>query len=52
MVVTKKAKAMAIYNKYAPRGRRACVERFVKDLDMNITGASTYYSNIKSGKWK
>ncbi len=49
---TKKAKAMNIYieNPNAPRG--LVIQRFIVDVGLTKAGASTYYENFRSGKWK
>ena len=51
--LTKKAEAISIYNDIAGKGhgRKMTIQRFIDVLRMNPATASTYYQNIKSGKW-
>lgn len=51
---TRKAKAVKIYQKLIPLkppGRKEVIEQLMSKLGMTKFGASTYYANIKTGKW-
>lgn len=50
---TKKEQAITIYGDIAGRGhgRKITIQRFMDVLGMSKATASTYYQNIKSGKW-
>ncbi len=47
---SKKDKAIRIYNNLVAKGkaRKDIVSKFVKDLDMGASGASTYYQNCRT----
>ena len=52
--LSKKEQAIILYNDIAGKGhgRKMTLQRFMDVLGMSKAGASTYYQNIKSGKWK
>ncbi len=51
--LSKKEQAIVIFNDVYGRGhgRKATLQRFMDVLGMSKAGASTYFQNIKSGKW-
>ena len=52
--LSKKEQAIVIFNDVYGRGhgRKATLQRFMDVLGMSKAGASTYFQNIKSGKWR
>lgn len=49
--MSKKDRAVVIYNKMSGAARKDILAVFIADLSMSKAVASTYYQNIKSGKW-
>lgn len=51
---TRKAQAVRIYTDLIPvvtPSRQAVITELVNKLGMTKSGASTYYANMKTGKW-
>ena len=49
--LSKKDQAISIFKSMNGASRTDIITRFIITMDMTKAGASTYYSNIKSGKW-
>lgn len=50
---SKKARTVAIYNEVMAAGgsRKDGIARLTSELELSTAGASTYWQNVKSGKW-
>lgn len=51
---SKKSLAIEIYNEMnanGPAKRKDVIDRFISEVGLSKPGSSTYYQNIKSGKW-
>ena len=48
---SKKDRAKRIYSENSGRPRKEIIEKFIDECGLTEKGASTYYQNIKSGRW-
>jgi len=49
--LTKKEKAIRIYKRHKNPTREVVLPKLMEECDLSNDGASTYYQNLKLGRW-